>query len=91
MGESYKLDLTIDKKACNTESMKKKLRHKSHRTHRTIARSQKPDETYIVAVRGWMLVVAFALMLGVGTVVGGFIRQQLDQATPTVAGASTQR
>ena len=42
---------------------------------------------YIVLVRGWMFVVAFALMLGTGALVGSFISQQLGQE-PAVAGVS---
>jgi len=38
-----------------------------------------------------MLLVAFALMLGMGAVVGSYINQQLNMATPTVAGVSISR
>ena len=51
----------------------------------------KPSETYMIVVRSWMLVVVFALMLGVGYVVGSFLNQQLYQSTPQVAGASVER
>ena len=68
--------------------MKKKTLRKHH--HRTVARHARPSENYLVVVRGWMLVVAFALMLGVGVIVGDFVKNQLDAATPAVAGVSTE-
>jgi hypothetical protein len=64
----------------------KKVAH--HRVTRT---SQKPDDTYLIVVRSWMLVVVFALMLGIGAMVGTFLRVQLENGTPTVAGASISR
>ena len=54
-------------------------------------RQSKPSENYLVVVRGWMLTVAFALMLGVGAIVGNFINHQLNQSAPVVAGATTSR
>jgi hypothetical protein len=59
--------------------------------HSHVKRLQRPNENYLVVVRGWMLVVAFALMLGVGAIVGNYINQQLNLSTPTVAGVSTLR
>jgi len=38
-----------------------------------------------------MLLVAFALMLGVGAIVGNYVNQQLNQTTPTVAGVTITR
>jgi hypothetical protein len=72
---------------------KKKAHRRGVRHHQSSVRSARGgrSENYLVVVRGWMLVVAFALMLGIGAVVGNFINQQLDQATPTVAGASIER
>ena len=46
---------------------------------------------YLVVVRGWMFLVAFAMMLGLGAMVGNFVNVQLNQSTPQVAGASTQK
>lgn len=37
-----------------------------------------------------MLVVLFAIMLGVGAVVGTFLNSQLEQTTPQVAGAEIE-
>ncbi len=54
------------------------------RTHMTAS----PD--YLVVVRGWMLVVAFALMLGLGALVGQFINDQLNATTPQVAGVQIE-
>lgn len=63
----------------------------SHRTRKTAKVAGKADETYLIIVRSWMLVVVFALMLGIGAIVGTFLRVQLEQGTPTVAGAQIQR
>jgi hypothetical protein len=57
--------------------------------HRAARHTSRPDDKYLVVVRSWMLVVAFALMLGIGAMVGQFINTQLDASTPTVAGVST--
>lgn len=60
------------------------------RVHRHVAHHKAhANENYLVVVRSWMLVVAFALMLGIGAMVGQFINTQLNAATPTVAGVST--
>ena len=45
---------------------------------------------YLVVVRSWMFVVAFALMLGLGAMVGQFISANLAASTPVVAGVTTQ-
>lgn len=68
--------------------MAKKHARRVHH-HHTVARQARPSENYLVVVRGWMLVVAFALMLGIGAVVGQFINTQLNASTPSVAGVST--
>jgi uncharacterized protein involved in exopolysaccharide biosynthesis len=56
-----------------------------------VAHSTKPNEGYLVLVRSWVLVVMFAIMLAVGTIVGTFLNTQMLQATPQVAGASTSK
>src|SRR5262249_26278674 len=83
--------LPIDKKVrlLQTGSMAKKHRRSSSR--RVTHRAPRQHENYLVVVRGWMLVVAFALMLGIGAMVGQFINDQLNASTPTVAGAETSR
>jgi len=74
----------------HTEYMKKKRARRVH--HRSVRRLHaRQNENYLVVVRGWMLVVAFALMLGIGAVVGQFINTQLNSSTPTVAGVSTSQ
>jgi hypothetical protein len=72
--------------------MKKKVaRHHAVRHHHAQAKTGRPNETYLVVVRSWMLVVMVALMLGVGLVAGSFIAKQLDEANPAVAGVQTAR
>ncbi len=71
--------------------MAKKKAHRHVHHHARSTRAVKPGENYLVVVRGWMLVVAFALMLGVGAIVGNYINTQMNLATPMVAGASTDR
>ncbi len=71
--------------------MRKKVsRRTHHRRHIAARRTRQSSEHYLVLVRGWMLVVAFALMLGVGAIVGNFIRTQIEGSTPAVAGASVE-
>ncbi|MEK7592590.1 MAG: hypothetical protein AAB508_04315 [Patescibacteria group bacterium] len=74
--------------------MKKKLaRAHAHRTvhHRSAHSASKAGGSYLVVVRSWMFVVAFALMLGVGAIVGNFIASELNASTPQVSGASISR
>ena len=49
------------------------------------------SESYLVVVRSWMLVVVFALMLGMGAIMGHFLNIYLSGGFPTVAGVQTQR
>jgi cell division septal protein FtsQ len=69
--------------------MKRKTVRRSHR--RAVRRNARPTEQYLMVVRGWMLVVAFALMLGVGAIVGSYISEQLNVSVPQVAGATITR
>lgn len=58
---------------------------------KTVAKTQKGhSEHYLIVVRSWMLLVMFALMLGVGAVVGSYINQQTMLETPQVAGAQVE-
>jgi len=59
--------------------------HHTQTHHKT-----KTREDYLVVVRSWMFVVAFALMLGLGAMVGQFISANIDASTPVVAGVTTQ-
>ncbi len=70
--------------------MKKKVA--SHRKHHAAraARSVAQPESYLVIVRSWMLLVMFALMLGLGAVVGTYLNHQADVNSPAVAGAEIE-
>jgi hypothetical protein len=46
------------------------------------------SKNYLVVVRSWMFVVAFALMLGMGAMVGQFISAQIVSSSPVVAGVT---
>ncbi|OGG23963.1 hypothetical protein A3A79_02050 [Candidatus Gottesmanbacteria bacterium RIFCSPLOWO2_01_FULL_43_11b] len=68
--------------------MKKKRSRRTH--HRARVVRTKPSENYLVVVRSWMLVVLFAIMLGVGAVVGTFLNTQLNVSSPQVAGVEVE-
>lgn len=68
-------------KSGKTRSMKRKR----------VRRAHKPSSHYLVVVRGWMFLVAFAMMLGLGAMVGNFVNEQMNQSTPQVAGASVEK
>jgi len=61
------------------------VRHTSHKLHR------KEDEHYLILVRSWVFLVLFAMMLGVGVIVGSYINSQLNGGAPVVAGTSIER
>ena len=61
--------------------MKKKIVH--HHKH-----TAKPKEGFLIIVRSWMLLVMFALMLGLGAVVGTYLNGQ--SSAPTVAGVQVE-
>lgn len=65
--------------------MKKKL---IHRRHHAVTHVKSADKQYLVVIKSWMFLVAFAMMLGLGAIAGNFINQQINQSTPQVAGAS---
>lgn len=69
--------------------MAKKAARKKRSVKRT--RSAQPAEQYLVVVHSWIFLVAFALMLGMGVVVGNFINSQLNASTPQVAGYQISR
>lgn len=54
------------------------------------SRSSNADGQYIILVRSWVFLVLFALMLGIGVIVGNYINGQLN-GYPTVAGYSTEQ
>ncbi|MDP1722080.1 MAG: hypothetical protein Q8L37_02625 [Candidatus Gottesmanbacteria bacterium] len=72
--------------------MKKKITRRN-RTHHHVAHrtSRATSPHYLIVVRSWMFLVAFAMMLGLGAMMGNFINNQLNQSTPQVAGASTSK
>jgi hypothetical protein len=61
-----------------------------HKAHASKAMRAKPVRDSLVVVRGWMFVVAFALMLGIGAVVGTYFSTLINESTPTVAGAQIE-
>ncbi|MEK7073755.1 MAG: hypothetical protein AAB960_00305 [Patescibacteria group bacterium] len=68
--------------------MKKKISRR--KTHATRSVSHKPKEGYLVIVRSWMLLVMFALMLGLGAVVGTYLNTQSAANNPDVAGVQVE-
>jgi len=54
-------------------------------------RSQKAgSKNWLVMVKSWMFVVMFALMLGIGTIIGTYINQQVNMSSPAVAGVQIE-
>jgi len=47
-------------------------------------------KSVLLLVKSWMFVVMFALMLGVGAIIGTYISQEMNVANPEVAGASVE-
>ena len=68
----------------------KRKRKVVKRTKVTPLSKAKTVKDYLVIIKSWMFVVVFALMLGIGAVVGTYINTQLEQSTPMVAGAQTE-
>jgi hypothetical protein len=66
---------------------KKKTRHVARRTHHT---KVKPSQDTMVVVQGWMFVVAFALMLGIGAIVGTYFNRVINGGQPMVAGTQVE-
>jgi hypothetical protein len=66
---------------------KKKVRRVHHRRTATKTAS---SQDILVVVRGWMFVVAFALMLGVGAVVGTYFNRLMNESVPSVAGVQIE-
>lgn len=69
--------------------MKKKhvVHHK--RSVSRVSRVVKPKESFLIIVRSWMLLVMFALMLGLGAVVGTYLNGQ-SASQPMVAGEQVE-
>lgn len=73
--------------------MKKKSMRRSAKaaSSHTVRRHHAEKKNFLLLLKSWMFVVMFALMLGVGAIVGSFINQEMNANTPTVAGASISR
>lgn len=69
--------------------MKKRSTRKTRKTTKA-GKTTGSQETYLVVVRSWMLLVMFALMLGLGAVVGTYLNHQSSVNTPSVAGAQVE-
>ena len=80
--------LTSSIEVVKTKDMAKKKVH--HKKAQRSSRQSAPKESYFVVIRSWMLLVMFALMLGLGAVVGTYLNQQ-SNGVPVVAGAQTSR
>jgi hypothetical protein len=69
--------------------MKKKLVRKTSKVAaRPVRKAEKKGVLFLI--KSWMFVVMFALMLGVGAIVGTYIAEQMNAATPAVAGVSIE-
>jgi hypothetical protein len=83
-----KIPLTTKRKTTKNKYMaKKKVHHKSKARR---ASSARPRQSIFVIIRSWMLLVMFALMLGLGAVVGTYLNQKTLETTPAVAGVQTE-
>lgn len=88
--------LTFSSFLPQTKYMAKKLRRKAHPTKavkKSGVKTAKSEggESQLLIIRGWFFIVAFALMLGIGAMVGTLMNQMLNESTPTVAGVTTSR
>lgn len=66
------------------------LKKSAHHAHKAVAKTSKTDNVTLY-VQGWMFIVAFALMLGIGAIVGTYFSGVLNGDVPMVAGAQTTR
>ncbi|HKY74104.1 MAG TPA: hypothetical protein VJ246_02205 [Patescibacteria group bacterium] len=57
---------------------------------KTVKRSPRQNKDYLVIVKSWMFLVAFALMLGLGALIGTFVNEQMNLSSPAVAGYSVE-
>jgi len=69
--------------------MKKKLVRHTARKVRAIRREPQ-KKSFLFLLKSWMFVVMFALMLGIGAIVGSYINQQMNASVPQVAGVSIE-
>ncbi|MEK7119018.1 MAG: hypothetical protein AAB457_01715 [Patescibacteria group bacterium] len=66
------------------------MKKRVHKHSKSVARHVRPRKNLLVWVRGWMFVVVFAMMLGLGAIVGRFLSEKLNETTPQVAGVQTE-
>lgn len=76
-------------KTVHTDLRMKKHARRRH-VHSASRRVRRVPGHYVTVVRGWMFVVAFALMLGVGAIVGRFLNEKLSESVPQVAGVQIE-
>jgi hypothetical protein len=69
---------------------KKVARHHVHRVAKPVRKGKSASQP-AVYIHGWMFVVAFALMLGLGAIVGTYFNGLMNEGVPTVAGVSVSR
>lgn len=67
------------------------MKKRTVRRAKHISVRKAPSESYLIMVRSWMLVVVFALMLGMGAIMGHYLNLYLSGTAPTVAGAQIQQ
>ncbi|MBI3577100.1 hypothetical protein HY086_03640 [Candidatus Gottesmanbacteria bacterium] len=71
--------------------MKRRSRRVHHRRSSAVRARQASQPQYLVLVRGWMFLVMFALMLGLGAVVGTAVSKNFNQDKPEVAGVQIEK
>jgi len=67
--------------------MKKKTVRRSHNAR---GRRVQPKKNFLFLLKSWMFVVMFALMLGVGAIIGTYINQEMNMTNPQVAGVQIE-
>jgi hypothetical protein len=73
--------------------MKKKIVRASGKSKAQTARRHtdtREKKSFLILLKSWMFVVMFALMLGVGAIIGTYINQQVNANNPEVAGAAIE-
>lgn len=73
--------------------MKKKHTRASGKTKAQALKRYAPSrekKSFVILLKSWMFVVMFALMLGVGAIIGTYLSQEMGAANPEVAGASIE-
>jgi hypothetical protein len=89
--------IPLDKQILNHSNwyyMTKKKVLRTHRTHKAVRQHKTTTAKagdVSVFIQGWMFVVAFALMLGLGAIVGTYFNSVSNGGVPTVAGATISR